>query len=61
MRGQLPAKAEPRYGSGLGAVVRDQDPKTEGQDPNGPARSLKVFLFGHQLIIQTSGFEKEDV
>ena len=47
-------------GSGLGAANKDLGKKNEGQDPNGhcPQQPLKALMFGDQLIIQTSRFEK---
>lgn len=63
MWGQPLAQAKPRCGCGVGGAAKDQDMTNERQDLNGhcPEQSSKAFSFGHQLIIQTSRFEKEDV
>lgn len=63
MWGQPLAKAKPWSGSGVGGAGKDQATKNEAHDSNGhcPEQSSKAFAFGHQLIIQTSRFEKEDV
>lgn len=47
----------------MGAAEKDEDTANERQDLNGPCPEplSKAFMFRHQLIIQTSGFEKEDV
>lgn len=63
MWGQPLAQAKPWSGCGVGGAAKDQDAKNERQDLNGhcPEHPSKAFVFGHQLIIQTSRFEKEDV